>query len=92
MWWIEGPAGFFWAPIAANRLKKAGWSGSFLLKTVAWAFALLFLFGFFPELDALASACEMVVILVLPLWVLWFGWQLLRRASKVVEASPVAVG
>ncbi|ABB06598.1 NAD/NADP transhydrogenase alpha subunit-like protein [Burkholderia lata] len=48
----------------------------------------------FPELDALAfaSACEMVAVLVLRLRMLWFGWQLLRRASKVVAASPVAVG
>jgi hypothetical protein len=84
LWWVEGPAVFFWALIAANRLKKAGWKGSFLLKTVAWAFAFLFLFGFFPELDALTTGCEMVVVLVLPLWMIWFGWQLLHGAERSV--------
>jgi hypothetical protein len=92
LWWCEGPAVLFWAPIAANVLKKGGWKGSILLKLVGWAFGLFFVFGFFPDLDALSSASEMVVVLVLPLWMLWFGWQLLRRASSAVEARLVAVG
>jgi hypothetical protein len=92
LWWCEGPVVLFWAPIAANQLKKAGWKGSILLKIVGWFFGLFFLFGFFPDLDTLSSACETVVVLVLPLWMIWFGWQLLRRAGKYVKPSPVAVG
>ncbi|WP_431825217.1 hypothetical protein [Burkholderia sp. F1] len=92
LWWCEGPLVLFWAPIAANHLKKAGWNGSILLKIVGWFFGLFFLFGFFPDLDALSNASEMVVVLVLPLWMMWFGWQLLRRAGRAVAPSPVAVG
>ncbi|WP_245644048.1 hypothetical protein [Paraburkholderia oxyphila] len=83
LWWIEGPLVLFWTPIAANLLKKAGWKGSILLKIVGWAFGVFFLFGFFPDLDALSNASEMVVVLVLPLWMLLFGWQLLRRARTL---------
>ncbi|MFM0557283.1 hypothetical protein P0D69_40980 [Paraburkholderia sediminicola] len=85
LWWCEGPLVLFFAPIIANHLKKAGWRGSILLKIVGWVFGLLFLFGFFPELDALTAASELVVVLVLPLWMMWFGWQLLRRSGKSVE-------
>ncbi|SFU25651.1 hypothetical protein [Paraburkholderia aspalathi] len=91
LWWIEGPLVFFWTSIAANALKKAGWKGSFLLKIVSWAFGVFFLFGFFPNLDALSNASEMVVVLVLPLWMLLFGWQLLRRA-RTVPAGLQGVG
>lgn len=92
LWWCEGPVVLFWAPIAANVLKNAGWRGSILLKIVGWAFGLFFLFGFFPDLDALSNASEMVVVLVLPLWMVLFGWQLLRRARKLparLEAAGV---
>lgn len=92
LWWCEGPVVLFWAPIAANHLKKAGWRGSILLKIVGWAFGLIFLFGFFPGLQALTSTGEMVAVLVLPLWMMWFGWQLLRRVGKSTEASPATVG
>lgn len=83
LWWIEGPLVLFWTLIAANVLRKAGWTGSILLKIVGWAFGVFFLFGLFPDLDALSNASEMVVVLVLPLWMLLFGWQLLRRARML---------
>ncbi|MGF6879678.1 hypothetical protein [Paraburkholderia sp. MM5477-R1] len=83
LWWIEGPLVLFWTLIAAKLLKNAGWKGAILLKIVGWAFGLFFVFGFFPDLDALSNASEMVVVLVLPLWMLLFGWQLLRRARTL---------
>jgi uncharacterized membrane protein len=83
LWWIEGPLVLFWTLIAADVLKKAGWKGSILLKIVGWAFAVFFLFGFFPDLEALSNSSEMVVVLVLPLWMLLFGGQLLRRARTM---------
>ncbi|KWH23703.1 hypothetical protein WL99_25705 [Burkholderia cepacia] len=92
LWWAEGPLVFFWAPIAANRLKQAGWHGSFLLKIVAWFFAIIFVSGFFPEYEAVTGASEVVVVLVLPLWMLWFGVQLLRRAGRHVKAGAMAAG
>ncbi|MGF6855947.1 hypothetical protein [Paraburkholderia sp. CI3] len=91
LWWIEGPLVLFWTPIAANVLKRAGWKGSILLKIVGGAFGIFFLFGFFPDLDALSNASEMVVVLVLPLWMLLFGWQLLRRA-RTLPASLQGAG
>ncbi|MCA8256891.1 hypothetical protein LGM89_26800 [Burkholderia sp. AU31624] len=80
LWWCEGPLVLFWAPIAANQLKKTGWKGSILLKVVGWFFGLFFVFGFFPDLDDFSNVCEMVIVLALPLWMLLFGGQLLRRA------------
>lgn len=88
LWWCEGPLVLFWAPIAANLLRRAGWRGSFLLKVVGWSFGFIFLFGLFPGLDALSNASELVAVLVLPLWMLLFGWQLLRRSRTCVEPSP----
>lgn len=87
LWWVEGPLVFFWTPIAARLLKQAGWSGSILLRIVGWFFGLFFVFGFFPSLVAITDACETVAVLVLPLWMLVFGWQLLRRAPTRVAPN-----
>jgi hypothetical protein len=45
-------------------------------------------FGFFPSLAAVTDAGETVGVLALPLWMLTFGWQLLRRAPAL--AVPTA--
>ncbi|WP_245965056.1 hypothetical protein [Trinickia dinghuensis] len=87
LWWCEGPLVLFWTPIAANVLERAGWRGSFLLKFVGWGFGAFFLFGFFPGRDVLSNASELIVVLVLPLWMLLFGWQLLRRMRTSVEPN-----
>ena len=87
-WWVEGPLVFFWTSIAARLLKKAGWHGSFLLNIVGWGFGVFFVFGFFPSLAAVTDAGETVGVLALPLWMLTFGWQLLRRAPAL--AVPTA--
>ncbi|WCM23656.1 hypothetical protein NDK50_22650 [Paraburkholderia bryophila] len=87
-WWVEGPLVFFWTWIAARLLKKAGWSGAFLLHIVGWGFGLFFVFGFFPGLAAITDACETIAVLTLPLWMLAFGWQLLRRAPKLAVPPP----
>lgn len=92
LWWVEGPVVFFWTPIAAKLLRKAGFGGAFLLRIVGWFFGLFFVFGFFPSLDALTSACETIVVLVLPFWMLLFGWQLLRRAPTRAVPSPGFAG
>ncbi|MCO5397512.1 hypothetical protein [Ralstonia soli] len=92
LWWVEGPSVFFWTPIAARLLKAAGFGGTILLRIVGWFFGLFFMFGFFPGLNALASACETVVVLALPLWMLLFGWQLLRRAPARALSSPSLAG
>ncbi|VWB50835.1 membrane protein [Burkholderia lata] len=92
LWWSEGPLVFFWAPIVANQLKKDGWHGAFLLKIVAGFFAIIFVSGFFPEFEAVTGASEIVVVLVLPVWMVWFGWQLLRRASRRAKAGAFVAG
>lgn len=87
LWWCEGPLVFFWAPIAANLLGQAGWRGSILLKIVGWSFGCIFLFGLFPGLNVLSDASELIAVLVLPLWMLLFGWQVLRRSPACAEPS-----
>ncbi|KVN25704.1 hypothetical protein WT11_01540 [Burkholderia stagnalis] len=92
LWWVEGPVVFFWTPIAARLLKKAGWGGTILLRIVGGFFGLFFVLGFFPSLSRLSIACETVVVLVLPLWMLLFGWQLLRRSTaRVAQAQAHAL-
>ena len=82
-WWVEGPLVFFWTPIAGRLLKKAGWRGSFLLHIVGWGFGCYFVFGFFPSLASIADAGETIAVLALPIWMLIFGWQLMRRAPTL---------
>lgn len=91
LWWAEGPLVLFWTPIAARHLKNAGFKGSFLLRIVGWAFGLFFLFGYFESLSVLADASELAFVITLPLWMLWFGWQLLGRAAKSVQLTTATV-
>jgi hypothetical protein len=71
----------FWGIIVGNQLKQAGWGRGILamLKIVGWCFGLFFLFGMFPELSELTKSMLIVVVLIFPMWLLMFGWQLLRR-------------
>ncbi|MBJ9624673.1 hypothetical protein I5586_23395 [Burkholderia multivorans] len=91
LWWAEAPLVFFWTPIAAKHLKQAGFKGSFLLRIVGWSFGLLFLFAYFESLEVLAGVSELVFVIALPLWMLWFGCQLLGRAGKSVQLRTVTV-
>jgi len=88
LWWIEGPLVLFFAFIIANVLKKAGWGGTILLKIAGGFYGLFFAFGFFPNLEEVSSTFEMIGVLVLPAWMLLFGWQLLRQSGTSVEANP----
>ena len=86
LWWCEGPVVLLWGLIVGDQLKKAGWNRWFLLllRINGFAFGLFFLFGFFPELNAVTDLIETVVVLLFPLWMLLFGWQLLRRPAPAV--------
>lgn len=93
LWWSEGPVVLFWGLVVGNQLKQAGWGRPILalLKIVGWCFALFFLAGMFPELNELSKAMLIVVVLIFPMWLLMFGWQLLRRPapdSLLAHAVP----
>ncbi|WP_296660131.1 hypothetical protein [Paraburkholderia sp.] len=88
LWWIEGPLVLFFGFVIANVLKKNGWKGTLLLKLASGFYGLFFVSGFFLDLEEVSSTCEMVGVLVLPAWMLLFGWQLLRRSGASVESSP----
>lgn len=81
LWWSEGPLVLFWGTVVGKQLARAGWGSSVLivLKIVGWSFGLFFLCEFFPSLAMLTELLGLVIILVFPLWMLLFGWQLLRR-------------
>ena len=83
LWWIEGPAFLFWAFAVGNRLKAAHWGRSLLLKTVGVLYGFFFVFGYFADLGEFTDLIETVMVLILPLWMLLFGWQLLGRAAQV---------
>lgn len=87
LWWSEGPVVLLWGLVIGRHLKRAGagWFSLLLLKIVGWGFALFFILGFFPELGDITELVEVVFVLVFPLWMLLFGWQLLRRS---VPAPP----
>lgn len=89
LWWSEGPVVLLWGLVVGGQLKKAGW-GWFpllLLKIVGWCFALFFVFGFVEGLDTLGELMETVVVLLFPLWMLLFGWKLLRQPVQSVAAA-----
>lgn len=83
LWWSEGPLVLFWGTVVGQQLARAGWGRSVLipLNVVGWSFGLFFLFEFFPSLDTLSELTGLIIILVFPLWMLLFGWQLLRQPT-----------
>ena len=87
LWWCEGPLVFFWGLIVGNQLRQAGWNRWFLvlLKIVGGCFGLFFLTGFFPELNELTDLLETIVVLLFPLWMLLFGWRLMRQLSRKIN-------
>ncbi len=86
LWWSEGPVFLFWTWVVGNQLKKAEWGGAVLLKIVGLLTGVFFLLGFFPELNRVTSGVEMIVVSLLPLWMLLFGRQLLRRPRAFIGA------
>lgn len=81
LWWCEGPLMLIWALIVGAQLKRAGWGRSLFLKVVGCMYGLFFVFGFFPGLNAVTDLIETAGVLAFPLWMLMFGWQLLRRPA-----------
>ncbi|WP_213308424.1 hypothetical protein [Paraburkholderia sacchari] len=79
LWWSEAPAFFFWTLIIGRLLKQDGWGGSILLRVTGSLAGMYFLSGLFPEFETLTNGIEMVVVVLVPLWMITFGWQLLRK-------------
>ena len=94
LWWCEGPIVLFWGLVVGGQLREAGWNRWFLLllKVNGVCFGLFFVFGFFPERGALTELSETVVVLLFPLWMLLFGWQLLRGPAALPASmeAPIA--
>lgn len=84
LWWCEGPLVLFWGTVVGQQLAHAGWGRPvlILLKIVGWSFGLFFLFEFFPSLAMLAELTGLIIILAFPLWMLLFGWKLLRQPTS----------
>lgn len=84
LWWSEGPLVLFWGTVVGNQLARAGWGRSVLipLNIVGWSFGLFFLFELFPSLDILSELTGLIIIVVFPLWMLLFGWTLLRQPAS----------
>jgi hypothetical protein len=89
LWWCEGPLIMLWGLIVGNQLKKAGWGRWFvlLLQITAWLYGLFFVSSFFSALDDLTDLFETIAVLIFPLWMLWFGWKLLRGPPSTIAAA-----
>jgi hypothetical protein len=87
LWWLEGPVLLFWGLVISKLLKQTGWGwfSPLVLKVVAFGFGLFFLAGFFPQLGEISELLETLVVLLLPVWMLLFGWQLLRRQDVLLS-------
>ena len=83
LWWVEGPVFLFWAFAVGNRLKAANWGQSLLLRIVGILYGLFFVFGYFADLGEITDLLETAVVLILPLWMLLIGWQVVLRAVQV---------
>ena len=95
LWWIEGPLVLFWGLITVSTLKKAGWGRWSLLPMtiVGWCYALFFVFEFMTGMNDLAELFGTIGVVLFPLWMLLFGWRLLRgRAASGVSIAPVTAG
>lgn len=82
LWWVEGPLVLFWGIVAAGQLKRAGWGrwSSLMLTIVGWSYGLFFVIHFLGAGDV-AELFGTVGVFVLPLWMLLFGWKLLRQPT-----------
>lgn len=89
LWWAEGPVVLFWGLVVGHQLRQAGWRGPilWLLQLTGWGFALFFLLGMFPGLDAVMKLMLIVVVLIFPCWMLMFGWRLLRQPGALAVAA-----
>lgn len=92
LWWSEAPAFFFWTVIVGRLLKQDGWGGAILLRVIGSLAGLYFLSGCFAQLDTFTNGIEMVVVGLLPLWMILFGWQLLRRSGRQSRSSAHFAG
>ena len=89
LWWAEGPVVLFWGLVVGKQLAQAGWSKPllWLLKVAGWCFGGFFLFGMFAGMGELMKLMLVIVVLIFPLWMLLFGWQLLRGRTPVGSAG-----
>lgn len=83
LWWAEGPVVLFWGLVISKQLALAGWRKPlrWLLQVTGWCFGGFFLFGMFPGMGDLMKLMLVIVVVIFPLWMLLFGWQLLRRTG-----------
>jgi hypothetical protein len=81
LWWCEGPLVFFWVMVVGKQLRQTRINSWLLLpvKIVGWCYGLFFVLGFFPQANDLTELLVTVAVLLLPPWMIWFGWRLLRR-------------
>jgi len=92
LWWVEGPLVLFWGLVTASQLKRAGWGRWSLLplSIVGWSYALFFLLTFITGMADLGELFGTVGVLVLPVWMMLFGFKLLRgRLAAGVPAASV---
>jgi hypothetical protein len=64
-----------------KQLRQTG-TGRWLLlpmRIVGLCYGLFFVLGFFPQANYLTELLVTVAVLLLPPWMIWFGWRLLRR-------------
>ena len=89
LWWIEGPTLLFWGLVVASRLKTAG-AGRWLvllLQATAWAYGLTSVTGLSDGLTDLNGLFVTIAVLLLPLWMIWFGAGVLR--GKIIAAPTM---
>ncbi|WP_175856256.1 hypothetical protein [Burkholderia anthina] len=92
LWWFEGPMMCFWMMTTGSRLKQAAWGGGSLLRFLALLVGAFFVSGLFPRFAGVTGGIEMAVVVLLPLWMLWFGIQVLRRADGRATIAGFARG
>jgi len=87
LWWAEGPMVLFWGLVVGDQLRQAGWSRTqrILLKIVGIGFGLFFVVGMLPGSEELMKLLLIVVVLIFPLWMLMFGWRLLRQEPETTS-------
>ncbi len=91
LWWMEGPLLPFWAFVMGPLLRRRGWGHGLLLMLCGALYALAFV-GSLVGADAYLEPIQTLAIVLLPLWTLLIGIDLLRSRGvlSTIGETPCA--
>ena len=78
LWWLEGPLMLFWALVSGTQLRHQGWGFGRLLMLSGVVYGLYFASSLLGVPATLVELLSTLAVILLPIWMLLFGIDLLR--------------